>query len=279
MLKALAIATLIASILALYFQFMTDAMPAWFAWISAIIGLVAAWAVAKTDRAGFQSLQSPISVGLIIVGLCALLLALTAMGSMAILTLIAVIVGLAGAWWLWSSDWAEEAPAAVPVAAAATAAATVSAAVMSEPEPAPAPKPAAVRAPEPAPAPKPKPAAKKAAAPVKKAAAPAKKVAAPAKKAAAPAKKEKFTTDAPKPKNLMSKKPAKAEIDDLKKVNGIGPVFEKLLNKNGIYTFKQLGAFTKKDVEWLSGQIDSFPDRIERKEWVKQAKALAKVKK
>ncbi len=64
----------------------------------------------------------------------------------------------------------------------------------------------------------------------------------------------------------------------MKKVNGIGPVFEKLLHKNGVYQFEQLGAFTKKDVEWLSAQLNSFPDRIERKEWVKQAKALAKEK-
>ncbi len=279
MLKALAIVTLLASIAAVCFQFMTDAMPNWFAWVGAAIGLVAGWAVAKTDRANAAMLQSPISVGLIIVGLSALLLALTTFNSIAILTIIAAIIGVLGAWWLWGSDWTADQPAAQPAAAVATAAAvTASASLMSEPEPTPEPKPSAVRAPEPEPAPKPapKPAAKKA--PAKKAAA---KAAAPAAKAEAPAKKtsakkEKFTTDAPKPKNLMSKKPAKAEIDDLKKVNGIGPVFEKLLHKNGIYTFAQLGAFTKKDVEWLSGQIDSFPDRIERKEWVKQAKALAK---
>lgn len=103
------------------------------------------------------------------------------------------------------------------------------------------------------------------------------KSAAPAEKApakAAPKAAEKFETDAPAPANLMSEAPA--EIDDLKQVNGIGPKFEKMLNGFGIYKFEQLAAFTASDVEWLSGQLGSFPDRITRKQWVEQAQELAK---
>ena len=92
------------------------------------------------------------------------------------------------------------------------------------------------------------------------------------KKAAA--KKEKFVTDAPAPKNLLSEAPA--DVDDLKKIKGVGPKFEGLLNSFGIYQYAQMAAFSAKDVEWLAAELGSFPDRIDRDEWVKQAKDLAK---
>jgi len=93
---------------------------------------------------------------------------------------------------------------------------------------------------------------------------------------AASKKKEAYTTDAPAPAGLLSSAPDKA--DDLKLVSGIGPVFEKTLNSNGIYLYSQLAAFTDRDVEWLAAQIGSFPDRIARDEWVDQAKDLAEGK-
>ena len=92
------------------------------------------------------------------------------------------------------------------------------------------------------------------------------------KKAAA--KKEKFVTDAPAPKNLLSEAPV--DVDDLKKIKGVGPKFEGLLNSFGIYQYAQMAAFSAKDVEWLAAELGSFPDRIDRDEWVKQAKDLAK---
>jgi predicted flap endonuclease-1-like 5' DNA nuclease len=290
MLKIFSLILLAAVAALLWFQHDSGAIPTWFAVVGTIVALVGGWAVARTNRDSLASWQAPIAVGLIIVGLCALLVALTSLNSGWILTAISAVIGLIGAWWLWASRWSSSASSVVTpgAAAAAAAAATASAAASVVSEPVPASAPVAAMTPVEEVRAEPKAAPRKAApkkAESKKAvakAAPAK--AAPAKaaapvKAAASGKKEKFVTDAPKPKNLITKKPAKADIDDLKKVNGIGPVFEKMLHKNGIYTFKQLGAFTKKDVEWLSGQIDSFPDRIERKEWVKQAKTLAKVKK
>ena len=95
-----------------------------------------------------------------------------------------------------------------------------------------------------------------------------------AKPKKAAAKKEKFETDAPAPENLLSEAPS--EIDDLKNVKGIGPKFEGLLNSYGIYKFEQLAAFTPRDVEWLAAQLGSFPDRIDRDDWVNQAGILAK---
>jgi predicted flap endonuclease-1-like 5' DNA nuclease len=110
--------------------------------------------------------------------------------------------------------------------------------------------------------------------------APASKPKAAAKSAEKPKtaskKKEAFTTDAPAPAGLLSSAPDKA--DDLKLVSGVGPVFEKTLNSNGVYLYSQLAAFTDRDVEWLAAQIGSFPDRIARDEWVDQAKDLAEGK-
>jgi NADH-quinone oxidoreductase subunit E len=66
-----------------------------------------------------------------------------------------------------------------------------------------------------------------------------------------------------------------AQPDDLKLISGVGPVLEKKLNDLGIYTYKQVAAWKKAEREWVDGYL-SFKGRIERDDWVKQAKALAK---
>ena len=64
------------------------------------------------------------------------------------------------------------------------------------------------------------------------------------------------------------------EPDDLKKISGIGPVIEKKLNEMGIYHFSQIADFGERDIELVNNAID-FPGRIERDEWLDQAKTLA----
>jgi predicted flap endonuclease-1-like 5' DNA nuclease len=66
-----------------------------------------------------------------------------------------------------------------------------------------------------------------------------------------------------------------ADKDDLKLINGIGPFIEKKLNALEIFTFKQISKFTAKDVEAVNKAIEFFPGRIERDNWVGQAKELA----
>lgn len=73
----------------------------------------------------------------------------------------------------------------------------------------------------------------------------------------------------------FSEKPADA--DDLKRIKGVGPVIEKTLNGLGIYQFKQVAAFTRDNITWVDKYI-SFPGRIDREEWVSQAKALGEGK-
>jgi predicted flap endonuclease-1-like 5' DNA nuclease len=62
--------------------------------------------------------------------------------------------------------------------------------------------------------------------------------------------------------------------DDLKKIRGIGKQNEKRLNDAGISTFAQIAAWSAADqAGW--GEKLAFPGRIEREDWVGQAKILA----
>ena len=119
----------------------------------------------------------------------------------------------------------------------------------------------------------PKPKAKKPA--VKKKAAPKPKVKAAPKPKAKAAPKPKVKA-APKPKVLYTDGPTDGAPDDLKLIKGIGPKFEKDLNGKGIYYFRQIAAWKANDVTMVEGVIDSFPGRISRDEWIKQAKGLSK---
>jgi len=47
------------------------------------------------------------------------------------------------------------------------------------------------------------------------------------------------------------------------------------LHSLGIYTFAQVGSWKKAEREWVDGYLN-FKGRIERDNWIKQAKALAK---
>ena len=64
-------------------------------------------------------------------------------------------------------------------------------------------------------------------------------------------------------------------VDDLKRIKGIGAVIEKTLNKLGVYQFKQIAEWDDNNCAWVDNSL-SFPGRIKREEWVKQAGLLAK---
>ncbi|MBC2884938.1 NADH-quinone oxidoreductase subunit E [Ochrobactrum sp. CM-21-5] len=63
--------------------------------------------------------------------------------------------------------------------------------------------------------------------------------------------------------------------DDLKLISGVGPKIEATLHELGIFTFRQVASWKKAEREWVDGYL-SFHGRIDREDWVKQAKALAK---
>ncbi len=70
----------------------------------------------------------------------------------------------------------------------------------------------------------------------------------------------------------------KAEADDLKEINGIGPAYEKRLNEVGIYTYEQISKLKAADRDELSALEGITREKIESEEWVKHAKALLKNK-
>ena len=66
-----------------------------------------------------------------------------------------------------------------------------------------------------------------------------------------------------------------AQPDDLKLISGVGPKLEGTLHSLGIYTFAQVAKWKKAEREWVDGYL-KFKGRIDRDDWVKQAKVLAK---
>ncbi len=64
------------------------------------------------------------------------------------------------------------------------------------------------------------------------------------------------------------------EPDDLKLISGVGPVLQDKLNELGIYHFWQIGKFEQKDIDLVNDAM-AFPGRIERDEWIAQARNLA----
>ncbi|SEB34530.1 NADH dehydrogenase subunit E [Nitratireductor aquibiodomus] len=95
---------------------------------------------------------------------------------------------------------------------------------------------------------------------------------APKKKTAAAKKAEKPSLE---DKNRPVGIDRPAEPDDLKMISGVGPKIEGILHDLGIFTFDQVSKWKKAEREWVDGYL-SFHGRIEREDWVKQAKALAK---
>ena len=108
-----------------------------------------------------------------------------------------------------------------------------------------------------------------------KKAAPKKEAAPKAEKAKAAPKKE-AAPKAEKPKAAPKAKAAKSDAaDDLKQLSGVGPALEKKLHENGVTTFAQIAAWKKADIADMDEKL-SFKGRIEREDWVAQAKKLAK---
>jgi predicted flap endonuclease-1-like 5' DNA nuclease len=65
-----------------------------------------------------------------------------------------------------------------------------------------------------------------------------------------------------------------AEKDDLKMISGIGPFIEERLHALDIYTFRQISKFTPQDINTINDAIEYFSGRIERDEWIAQAREL-----
>lgn len=68
--------------------------------------------------------------------------------------------------------------------------------------------------------------------------------------------------------------PPGAEPDDLQRIRGVGPAMERLLNAQGILTFRQLAVLDDAGIEQLQSRLPGFTGRIRRDRWVDQARQL-----
>ncbi len=68
--------------------------------------------------------------------------------------------------------------------------------------------------------------------------------------------------------------PRGGQADDLKRISGVGPKLEGVLNDLGFYHFDQIAAWGPAEVAWVDARL-KFKGRIERDDWMSQAAALA----
>jgi NADH-quinone oxidoreductase subunit E len=68
---------------------------------------------------------------------------------------------------------------------------------------------------------------------------------------------------------------AQGAADDLKKIKGVGPKLEALLNSMGVFHFWQVASWGAAEVAWVDQNLEGFKGRVSRDDWVAQAKILA----
>lgn len=91
-------------------------------------------------------------------------------------------------------------------------------------------------------------------------------------KAPAKAKAQPVAEGGKKPRAM--KAPRKAGADDLKKIEGIGPVLEKACNALGIWHYDQIAKWGAAEVAWMDANLKGFRGRVSRDKWVAQAKII-----
>ncbi|MDJ0628879.1 MAG: 50S ribosomal protein L21 [Rhodobacter sp.] len=75
-----------------------------------------------------------------------------------------------------------------------------------------------------------------------------------------------------RPANLLTEA-REGGPDDLKKISGVGPKLEGLLHENGVFHFDQIAAWGPDEITYMDDKL-SFKGRIERDNWIEQAKKL-----
>lgn len=75
-----------------------------------------------------------------------------------------------------------------------------------------------------------------------------------------------------KPRTLSA--PRKSGADNLKLISGVGPKLEQTLNELGFWHFDQIAKWGAEEIAWVDSRL-RFKGRIERDDWMAQAKILA----
>ncbi len=77
---------------------------------------------------------------------------------------------------------------------------------------------------------------------------------------------------AERPENLLTE--PKGEPDDLTKISGVGAKLAEKMNDNGVFHFWQIAEWGPGEIAYMDDQL-SFKGRIERDDWIGQAKTFA----
>ncbi len=88
----------------------------------------------------------------------------------------------------------------------------------------------------------------------------------------APAAGDAAVVEAVQPKGLDGPRDGKA--DDLKRISGVGPKIEGMLNARGIFHYDQIAAWNEAEIAWVDNDL-KFKGRIMREDWIGQARVLA----
>lgn len=75
-----------------------------------------------------------------------------------------------------------------------------------------------------------------------------------------------------KPRTMTA--PRKAGADDLKRISGVGPKLEGVLNDLGFWHFDQIAKWSDAEIEWVDSRL-KFKGRIVRDNWIDQAATFA----
>jgi NADH-quinone oxidoreductase subunit E len=63
--------------------------------------------------------------------------------------------------------------------------------------------------------------------------------------------------------------------DNLRKIKGVGPKLEALINALGFYHYDQIAGWSEAEVAWVDDNLEGFRGRVTRDTWVDQARTLA----
>lgn len=80
------------------------------------------------------------------------------------------------------------------------------------------------------------------------------------------------TGEGTKPEGLSA--PRGGVADDLKEIEGIGPVLEKLCHELGFFHFDQIANWSEAEIAWLDQNLKGFRGRVTRDKWVAQARLI-----
>ncbi len=83
----------------------------------------------------------------------------------------------------------------------------------------------------------------------------------------------KVVSDEFKPELLTA--PERGKADDLELIWGVGPKLAAMLNKMGVWHFRQIASWNEMNLRWVDQNLGTFKGRAVRDKWIEQAVKLA----